>query len=276
MTRQSWAWVSVILLAVAACGTPPGEVSPDEAAVPAPPDGVIVGVVVTGRTPSTSSSYITNDHQVHVSYRQDAGAGEGKVLLVREYYLLPGTVAAMESGLPVIYRPFAMRMPAGQREFVAFGSERTVSESRVEQKSVPVFYKDHKGELQIRYEWKLVTVYDQFKVTDSWPASRATFEVVPGKVRYVGRVGMIVHAAGPTGPGRGECAIGRPERVGVTDQRCFIREFFADSAPDADLAMIRQRFPKLAGAEIEIRPVQFRAGGWQDFAQAAGRFGGGL
>jgi hypothetical protein len=273
MIRQSWAWVSVIVLAVAACGTPPGELSPDEAAVPAPPDGVIVGVVVTGRTPSTSSSYITNDHQAHLSYRQDAGAGDGKVLLVREYYPLPGTVAAMESGLPLIYRPFAMRMPAGQREFVAFGSERTVSESRVEQKSVLVFYKDHNGQVQSKYEWQLVTVYDQFTVTDALPVRLATFEVAPGKVRYIGRFGMIVHAGGP--PSAQGCAIGRPERVGVTDKRCFVREFFADSAPQADLAMIRQRFPKLAGAEIEIRPVQFRAGDWQDFARAAGRFGGG-
>jgi hypothetical protein len=51
---------------------------------------------------------------------------------------------------------------------------------------------------------------------------------------------------------------------------------FADSAPETDLAMIRQRFPKLAEAEIEVRPIQFGSGGWQDFAQAAGRFGGGL
>jgi hypothetical protein len=273
VSGRSWAWALAMMLAATACGTPPGELSPKEAALPAPPEGMIVGVVVTGRTPSTASSYITNDHDAHLAYRQDAGAG-GQVLLVREFYPLPGSFAATESGMPMIYRPFAMRMPAGQREFVTFGSERTVSQSRVEQKSVLVFYKDHNGQVQSKYEWKLVTVYDQFTVADFLPVPRATFEVAPGKVRYVGRLGMIVHAAGS--PSEGGCAIGRPERVGVTDQRCFVREFFAGSAPDADLAMILQRFPKLAGAKIEIRPVEFPSGGWQDFAQAAGRLAGGL
>lgn len=266
MIRHSWAWVSAIVLAVAACGTPRGELSPDEAAVPAPPEGVIVGVVVTGRTASTASSYITNDNQSYLAYRQDAGAGDGKLLLVREYYPLPGAFTVTESGLPMIYRPFAMRMPAGKREFAAFRSERTVSESRVEQKSVPVFYKDHNGQVQSKYEWKLVTVYDQFTVTNALPVPRAAFEVEPGKVRYVGRLGMIVQAAGS--PSAQGCTIGRPERVGVTDKRCFVREFFTGSAPEVDLAMIRQRFPKLAGADIEIRPI---AGDWQDFPQAAQR-----
>ena len=273
MSGRSWAWVLAMMLAATACGTPPGELSPKEAAVPAPPEGMIVGVVVTGRTPSTASSYITNGHDAHLAYRQDAGTG-GQLLLVREYYPLPGTFAATERGMPMIYRPFAMRMPAGQREFVNFGSERTVSQSRVEQKSVLVFYKDHNGQVQSKYDWKLVTVYDQFTVADSLPVPRATFEVAPGKVRYIGRLGMIVHAGRP--PSAQGCAIGRPERVGVTDKRCFVREFFADSAPETDLAMIRQRFPKLAGTEIEIRPIQFGAGDWQDFAQAAGRIGGGL
>lgn len=271
MIGRAWVWVWAMVLVVAACGTPRGELSPDEAAVPAPPEGVIVGVVVTGRTASTASSYITNDNQSYLAYRQDAGADDGKLLLVREYYPLPGAFTVTERGLPMIYRPFAMRMPAGKREFAAFRSERTVSGSHVEQQYVPVYYKDHNGQLQRRYEWKLVTVYDQFTVTDALPVPRAAFVVEPGKVRYVGRLGMIVQAAGS--PSAQGCTIGRPERVGVTDKRCFVREFFAGSAPEADLAMIRQRFPKLAGTDIEIRPI---AGDWQDFAQAAGRLRGGL
>jgi hypothetical protein len=118
-----------------------------------------------------------------------------------------------------------------------------------------------------------VTVYDRVTVGDASPVPAATFEVAPGKVRYVGRLGMILHAARPTGPTYQDC--GRIEQVSEKQYWCYTRELFADSAPEADLAMIRQRFPKLAEAEIEVRPVRFGSAGWQDFAQAAARFGGG-
>ena len=171
--------------------------------------------------------------------------------------------------MPVIYRPFAMHMPTGQVEFVSFGYRRTITKTRQEGRVVAVSYKDGMGQWQTRYEWKTVTIYDHTTVGDTSAIPAAMFEVSPGKVRYIGRLGMLVHA--PAG-----CPTGRPEQVGENQTWCFLRQRFADSVPDTDLAMIRQRFPKLAGAEIEVRPVQFRAGDWQDFAQAAGRFGGGL
>jgi hypothetical protein len=100
-----------------------------------------------------------------------------------------------------------------------------------------------------------VTVYDRVTVGDASPVPAATFEVSPGKVRYVGRLGMILHRAPPTAPTYQDC--GRPEPVGEKQYWCFTRELFADGAPEADLATIRQRFPKLAELEIEVRPVQF-------------------
>ncbi|SEP49133.1 hypothetical protein SAMN02990966_07217 [Rhodospirillales bacterium URHD0017] len=50
MSGRSWAWVLAMMLAATACETPPGEFGPKQARVPTPPDGVIVGVAVAGRT----------------------------------------------------------------------------------------------------------------------------------------------------------------------------------------------------------------------------------
>jgi hypothetical protein len=41
---------------------------------------------------------------------------------------------------------------------------------------------------------------------------------------------------------------------------CLVREPFLESQPAADLPMIRQYFPKLAGVEIEVRPVRPASG----------------
>ena len=85
MSGRSWAWVLAMMLAATACGTPPGELSPKEAAVPAPPEGVIVGIAVAGRTPPTDSSYLTREHSAYLTYRHQADKS-GELLIVRETF----------------------------------------------------------------------------------------------------------------------------------------------------------------------------------------------
>lgn len=44
---------------------------------------------------------------------------------------------------------------------------------------------------------------------------------------------------------------------------------FMENREAADLAMIRQYFPKLAGVEIEVRPLEVAPGSWQNLSEAA-------
>jgi hypothetical protein len=48
-----------------------------------------------------------------------------------------------------------------------------------------------------------------------------------------------------------------------------VREPFFESHPDADLAMIGQRFPRLAGVAIQVQPLQTAPGSWQTFSEVA-------
>lgn len=280
MIGRSWAWVSAMALAVAACSAaphePPSELDAAEAAVPAPPYGMIVGVAVVGRTPSTDDRWATRGKDVYLRYWHRAGTF-GELLMVRESSTHDGTVVATENGIPVLYRPFAMRVPAGEGQFVVFGNRRTIPRTGETRGLVTSSYQDRKGHWHTRSEMVTTTIDAPMRLTSASDISPATFEVAPGKVRYIGRLGMIVHVTSPSGPQGQDCAIGQLEPFSSKHKQelCVARELFVGSAPDADLAMIRKRFPNLPGSEIEIRPLQFGAGSWPDFAQAAGRLGAG-
>jgi hypothetical protein len=280
VSGRSWAWVLAMALAVAACSaTPqerPSELDPTEAAAPAPPDGMIVGVAVVGRTPSTDAGWMTRGKDVYLRYWHRAGTF-GELLMVRESSTLEGTVAATENGMSVIYRPFAMRVPAGEGQFVLFGNRRTIPRTGETRGLVTSSHQDRKGHWHTRSEWITSTIDAPMKLTSASDVPPATFEVAPGKVRYIGRLGMLVHVTSPSGPQSRHCAVGQLEQFSSKHKQelCVDRELVVGSAPEADLAMIRRRFPNLAGAEIEIRPVQFGSGGWQDFGQAARRYGAG-
>jgi hypothetical protein len=112
---------------------------------------VIVGIAVAGRTPPTDSSYITKEHAAYLTYRHQAGEC-GELLMVRETFPFQGTFAATENGMPMIYRPFAIRLPAGLGEFVTFGHRRGINKTRDELRSTTVSYKDQKGQWQTRRE----------------------------------------------------------------------------------------------------------------------------
>ncbi len=292
----AWAWVSAMILAataregslirrrpipvlaavlaVAACSAtpqePPSELKPTEVAVPAPPDGMIVGVVVVGRTPSTDASWMTGGKDVYPRYWHRAGTF-GEVLIVREARPLEGTVAATENGMPVLYRSFAMRIPPGEGQFVILGNRRTIPRAGREPRFEPVVQYLGRKAPRSGYEWTTATVDAPMALSRNTDVPPATFEVAPGKARYIGRLGMIVHVTSSSGPQSQDCAIGQLEQFSSKHKQelCVARELFVGSAPDADLAMIRRRFPNLAGVDIDIRPLDVRPGSWPDLAAAA-------
>ena len=112
-------------------------------------------------------------------------------------------------------------------------------------------------------------------VTDYIPAINATklpltkFDVAAGKVLYIGRVGMVVDGR-PIGTGPSSCQSGAPETISLfKPAHCVARAPFMENREAADLAMIRQYFPKLAGVEIEVRPLEVAPGSWQNLSEAA-------
>jgi len=125
-------------------------------------------------------------------------------------------------------------------------------------------WKDGNGNWQTKWETKDETVTDSYHVVSSAAVPPATFDVEPGKVVYIGRVGMLLNIDLPACPPRGS-----PPAASSHVVQCLVRETFFESQPDADLAMIRQRFPRLAGVAIEVQPLQTAPGSWQTFSEAA-------
>jgi len=264
----------VMVLAMAACSATPqeplSELDPAEAPVPAPPEGMIVGVAVVGRTPSTDAVWMTRGKDVYLRYWHRAGTF-GELLMVRESSILEGAVAATDNGIPVIYRPFAMRAPAGEGQFVVFGNRRTIPRTGETRGLVTSSYQDRKGHWHSKSEMVTTTIDAPLRLTSATDVSPATFQVAAGKVRYIGRLGMIVHVTSPSGPQGQDCAIGHLEPFSTKHQQelCVARELFVGSSSAADLAMIRQRYRNLSGVDIEIRPLDVRPGSWPDLAAAA-------
>jgi hypothetical protein len=260
-------------LAVTACGEPlQGELSPKYAAAPKWPYGLVVGVATVARTPSTPP-LATRTIDIYLTYHQQNGPAGELILAVRNFRR-PEVYEGVEDGLPVAYRPFVLKLPAGRDEFFSFATRRIVTKDRQEQQYVSESYRDNQGKWQSRSVLKTVTVTDYIPVVSSSPLPSTTFEVVPGKVHYIGRVGALIHADRQIGPGQPACPFGGLEDIAAPMPRhCVAREPFLEIKPEADLAMIRQHFPKLADVDIEIRPVETTAGSWQTLPDAARRYG---
>ena len=250
----------------------PGELSPKYAATPKWPYGMVVGVAAVARTSSTPP-LATRTIDVYLTYRQQNGP-DGELILALSDYRRAEVYEGTEDGLPVAYRPFALKLPAGRDELFTFATRRIVTKQRQEQQYVSESYKDNQGKWQSRGVLKTVTITDYIPIVSSSPLPNTTFEVVPGKVHYIGRVGALIHADRQVGPGQPTCPFGSLEDiVPPIPRHCVAREPFLENKPDADLAMIRQHFPKLADVEIEIRPIETTAGSWQTLPDAARRYG---
>ena len=253
MSKWSWALMSVAALAVASCGPPSADLSPRRATAPEWPYGLVVGVVAVARTPGTTASAARDDVNAYMTYRQSHGGASGDLLLSSDGdFASPGVYGAVEDGLRVWYRPFALKLPAVSTELVSLDIRWSVPRQRQELQSVSESYKDAQGKWQTRSELKWVTVTYHVPMSrgKDLPANR--FEVVAGKVHYIGRVGMVVNAEQARGP-------------------AATRVPFLENQETADLAMIRKYFPKLAGVEIEVRPFEVAPGSWPTLSEATRR-----
>ena len=243
MSKWSWALMSVAALAVAACGTPWDELGPRGAEAPTPPDGVIVGVAVVAQTPGTPWEATT---VADIYFTYDQGGIAGQLQLTRSRfppYAGLDVQEAVESGLAVSYRPFALKLKAGHGEFRTLTEKRVGLADRQATRWVPVRYRDDSGNQRTIMSMKAVTAIETYPIVSTAALPPASFDVEPGKVVYIGRVGMLL------GGGRQEAIVG--------------------SDPSTDLTMIRERFPRLAGVEILVRPVRIAPGNWPTLAEAA-------
>jgi hypothetical protein len=264
--RLSWACVAVMVLAVTSCAPVHGELTPRQTTVPAAPFGLVVGVVAVARTPGTPPS-AAGAVNVYMAYKQSDGVPGELELATASGSRGRGVFHGVEDGLTVSYRPFVLKLPAGRSEFVSFATRRVKSEDRREEKLVSESYKDQQGKWHTTSEAKTVTVTDYIAIVSGKDLPANRFEVAAGKVRYVGRVGMVVHADRP-----GTCEFGILEPF--SDQ-CVARKPFMENEEAADLTMIRRHFPNLAGVEIESRPLEVAPGSWQTLRDAARQYGGG-
>ena len=208
-----------------------------------------------------------------MTYRQPPGVSGELLLASRSVFRNLEVYQAVEDGLVVAYRPFALRLPAGSTKLVSFDTRwleiRPKQETRWREES----YTDHQGNRRTRIKTETVTVQDHVPVGKAANLPANGFEVAVGKVRYIGRVGMVVHAERPL---EAPCVLGRREELTLfSPSYCLVRAPFMENREVTDLAMIRQHFPGLAGVEIEVRPLQTAPGSWQTLSEAVRAYAAG-
>lgn len=248
MIRRRAAVVIVALALMACDATPSGELSPSRATAPTPPDGMIVGIAVVARTPSHQS---IGPQSSDLYLKFDQGGATRELTLAQQpvAFTLPlDTYDAIEDGLKMSYRPFAIKLKAGRGAFRSFESRDHETELRKETRLVSHLYKDSSGNWQTRWGSKTETVVHSSARVRAAGVPATTFDLEPGKVLYLGRFGVLLHA---------------------NTRFVEYREPFLGSEPVTDLAMIRRHFPKLAGVEIEVRPIQTAPGNWKTLTGAA-------
>lgn len=253
--------VAAALLAQACAFTPAaptGELSPQNASAPGPRDGIVVGIVVIdddGRAPRGYGF----SQETGLSFRAPDG-------IPQRLHLVPahGDASVSEGGLPLKARPFAVLLPAGRAEFESL-EVHVRKRERVGAETVSVcnyFVSPPKCERKEQ---------DVYRVEDFWAQSKvlppATFEVRPGRVAYIGRIGLSRRTIAYSSERERDAAcrpVGRAKWQNAWV--CHFEQVFVGS-DDADLALIRARYPGLGSLDIEKQPLQFQPGSWRSFTE---------
>jgi hypothetical protein len=260
-------------------GLPPGiqtgNVAPDDNLVLGPDENILVGMVAqvirSNRVPTAGAPL--NDASLYVGAR--ASLDRPRFLGPPRPYLIveastnrqfgipfPGLqtdlISITQDGEQVQYRPFAMRVPKGPYKFVG------------------------RMTLNTQHGWYWTRI------------SPLEFNVRPGSVAYIGRFGQIsqiiqyseaaferqtqgleVLRARPRGDFRGFLAkapAGSSSDLprscsgpfGNEAPACLFEEFFVLNNADQDLPLLRQRFPRLANAQIiTAAPTPVGVDGWK-------------
>lgn len=95
------------------------------------------------------------------------------------------------------------------------------------------------------------------------------FEVRPGEISYVGRIGFFQGVVSFPTRAEADAACRAPDVAFSTipvPGGCSFRRLAFASQLETDLALIRQRFPTLAAERIVANPARQVAGGWADWA----------
>jgi hypothetical protein len=246
------------MLAVGGCAARlPNEPGPNRTVPPAPPYGLLVGVVAVVQTPTSPAGTYTASY-MSMGFRKANGKPSELTLVARNTWgdgedLLG--IPMVEDGTPVVLRPFALRLEGGGGEFVAFNISRDRPAQRL-----TIDWKTHHPTGQRIMDARMVDSTESY--LDPSPMAPASFDVGPGKVRYVGRIGAVVDGS------PGGCT-----PIGFSMTRlCIQGAAFIGWAPDVDLPLIRQRFPNLAGVEIERQRLAMPSGSWPTLVEAMQRF----
>lgn len=196
-------------------------------------EGIVVGVTALAYTPQPGKLDLgPPGSAVAVLIRHDNGTARQLAIGPRQASDLTQEDVRTLSYL----RPFAVRLPAGR---VSFDT---------------LTWQDHQALGATTYSASsgfqrptaLVSVLARHD-------GGASFDVRPGQVTYVGRIGYVSNVA-PFAETHGKSVC-----LGVVGDSCVVRELFLDNAPDHDIPIIKQRIPALASRSIAVSPA--RSGG---------------
>ncbi len=249
-------------LAVAAC-TPrlPNEARPEQTMPPTAPYGLLVGMAVIAQTPTTPVGAYTASY-MSMSFRQASGRSSELTLMSRNSFDGGDElgIPVAEDGVSLVLRPFALRLKGGRGEFVAFNIGRERKATRL-----TIDWEIHKPTGQRVMNPRTVETTESY--LDASPVAPASFDVEPGSVRYIGRIGAVIRGT------PGDCMGTLGATIGFQMMRvCIDGAAFIGYAPDVDLPLIRKRYPHLAGVEIEQSPLSMPQGSWPGLAAVMQRF----
>jgi hypothetical protein len=180
-------------------------------------------------------------------------------MIVTDFQMLD-SVATVEDGMPVRLRTFALRLPRGE------GQLRTLAIGKGELKARQGVYMTGHWDLRER------PYLDPSTIITDVPLPTATFAVEAGKVTYIGRLGVLFHSVdyGPRLSIDGlPCSRLQRDRSVAGRAICVAREPFIGNDPATDLPLIRRSYRKLAGVEIDVRPLKIAPGSWRSLPEAA-------
>ena len=246
-------------LSVGACGRDDkAEIRSRDALALAPNEGVIVGVMVVAETPETPPDTGVGSDDLYLTFLHTNRLDPHELPLRR-----PGwTSSRPEQGAMVYVKPFAFRLEAGSGRFSAIRVHRSELKTTYQRQNVY----DMIGK---RWEWRDVPSSESIDHSINQFLSAAGFTVTPGRVTYIGRVGVLFHVTTYGTPAeRDKACLPHYRHEALRGPRCILWQLLVGDEPDADLPSIRQAFPNLPAGAIELRPLTVEGRSWMLLPQA--------
>lgn len=252
--------VALVAVSIAGCArSDKAEIRAGDALSLSGSEGIIVGVMTVAETPGSRVGVGPRSDDLYLGFGH-SGLHELSLTLGAQ------TPERIEQGVRVNLRPFAYRLPAGEGAFTS------LKVRRVEEKTTSEFKYVYSIASQ-RSEWREVsnTQYIDRSVHEQLPP--AQFTVAPGRVTYIGRIGVLFHVTsyGMQASERDKACAPRWRSGGLLGAHCIVRELYLDSVPDIDLPLIRKAFGNLPAQAIDVRPLTAMPGSWLTLPEALRR-----